>query len=102
MARPGMSDRAIAEYVGVSDRMVAKYRAERAGRDGRTIDTANIGKAKADSPEPPDPDDIPLDLPQGPLGAQAPAPPAGGYVTKVKATINQVNSGLAFRRFSKT
>ncbi len=48
-----MSDGQLAEYVGVSDRMIAKYRAEltpkvsesntREGRDGRTIDTTNIG-----------------------------------------------------------
>lgn len=54
-ARPRLSDAAIAEHVGVSDRMVARYRAgmtpkdsepgSRTGRDGRTINTANIGKA---------------------------------------------------------
>lgn len=53
-----LSDAAIALHVGVSDRMVAKYRAEstpkvsesapRTGRDGRTINTANIGKGKPD------------------------------------------------------
>ncbi|MBE3099911.1 MAG: ParB N-terminal domain-containing protein [Planctomycetes bacterium] len=72
-AKPRLSDGAIAEHVGVSDRMVAKYRAEltpkvsesagRTGRDGRTINTANIGRSaprKPAPPEPPDPDDIPL------------------------------------------
>jgi hypothetical protein len=51
-----MSDTSIAEYVGVSSNTVLKYRAEleltsqiaksttRQGRDGRTIDTSNIGK----------------------------------------------------------
>lgn len=53
-----MSDRAIAEHCGVSSNMVLKYRAElnttahgaqstaRKCRDGRTINTANIGKTK--------------------------------------------------------
>jgi len=84
-AKPRLSDGAIAEHVGVSDRMVAKYRAEmtpkvsesaeRTGRDGRTINTAGIGKSavpKPESPDPPDPDDIPLDMPQKPSGGQAP------------------------------
>jgi hypothetical protein len=57
-----MSDGAIAEHVGVSDRMVAKYRAEltpqfseskRIGRDGRTIRITGIGKAKPKAPPPP-------------------------------------------------
>jgi ParB-like chromosome segregation protein Spo0J len=51
-----MADRAIADLVGVSPTMVAKYRPKtestvqvgqskkRVGRDGRTIDTAKIGK----------------------------------------------------------
>ena len=51
-----MSDRKLAQYVCVDDKTVAKYRAElestaeipqsptRTGRDGRTINTANIGK----------------------------------------------------------
>src|SRR5262249_44761903 len=52
--RPDDSDRAIAEHVGVSNNMVSEYRARlssedsqpatRTGRDGRTIDTRNIGK----------------------------------------------------------
>jgi len=79
-AKPRLSDAAIADHVGVSDRMVAKYRAEmtpkvsesaeRVGRDGRRINTANIGKAKAvPAADPPlDPDDIPLDLPSKPKG----------------------------------
>lgn len=55
--RPKTSDRAIAEHCGVSDRMVNNVRAEatancsqssqRTGRDGRTINTANIGKGKS-------------------------------------------------------
>jgi hypothetical protein len=52
----GMSDGQIAEHVGVSQAMVSKHRRElcatqkdfesapRTGRDGRTINTANIGK----------------------------------------------------------
>lgn len=54
-----MSDRQIAEYVGVGHVMVSRYRKEleatvsleqsttRTGRDGRTIDTANIGRTAA-------------------------------------------------------
>ncbi len=53
-----VSDTGIAEHVGVNDKTVAKYRDElqatseipksdiREGRDGRTIDTSNIGKGK--------------------------------------------------------
>jgi transposase len=64
----GKSDGQIAKHVGVSDRTVAKYRAEltpklsestkRTGRDGRTTDTSNIGgrgkkrKAKAKPKKP--------------------------------------------------
>jgi len=83
-ARPKLSDRAIADHLGVSPSTVAKYRptvqigqsTERTGKDGRTINTANIGKtagAKAKPTAPPNPDDIPLDLPQKPGGGQAPA-----------------------------
>lgn len=52
----GLSDAVIASHVGVSDRTVAEYRkaatpkisesAVRTGRDGRTINVVNIGKAK--------------------------------------------------------
>lgn len=58
-----MSDRQIAEHVGVGNNMVSRYRNEleatvtiaqsptRTGRDGRTINTANIGKdTKKDRP----------------------------------------------------
>ena len=50
-----LSNGVIAEHVGVSDMMVAKYKPEptpkdlespRTGRDGRTINTAHIGKGK--------------------------------------------------------
>jgi len=63
-AKPQRSDSAIAEHVGVSHTMVAKYRQElpatctgcksevRTGRDGRTIHTANIGKAVRTQSEP--------------------------------------------------
>jgi ParB-like chromosome segregation protein Spo0J len=56
------SDRGIAELVGVSATMVAKYRKEakptakdgqstkRVGRDGRTINTAKIGRSKKAKP----------------------------------------------------
>jgi hypothetical protein len=83
-AKPRLSDGAIAEHVGVSDRMVAKYRAEmtpkvsesagRTGRDGRTTNTANIGKTVSDAlADPPDPDDIPMDVPSKASGGHAPA-----------------------------
>ncbi len=85
-AKPRLSDRAIADHVGVDHETVRKYRAaavstgevrqstERTGRDGRTINTANIGKAQAvPTADPPDPDDIPMDVPQKPGGGQAPA-----------------------------
>ena len=65
-----MSDRTIAEVVGVSDRMVNGVRAElistaklsqstrRKGKDGRIIDTANIGQTSmyAHLNEPPEPE----------------------------------------------
>ena len=53
-----MSDGKISKHVGVDDKTVAKYRAElqstseipkssrRTGRDGRTIDTSNIGRPR--------------------------------------------------------
>lgn len=67
-----MSDGQIAEHVGVSDRMVNKYRGEltpkdsesttRTGRDGRTTNTANIGKkAKAEQTPEPEPDESEAD-----------------------------------------
>lgn len=55
----GLSDRQIAEHVGVDHKTVARFRGElqatgeipqsdsRTGKDGRTIDTSNIGKAAA-------------------------------------------------------
>jgi hypothetical protein len=55
----GLSDAMIAEHVGVSDRMIAEHRKaitpngsesnRRTGRDGRTIDTAKIGRRKSES-----------------------------------------------------
>jgi len=72
------SDRQIAEHVGVSSNMVLKYREqlvstaqvaqspERTGRDGRTINTANIGKVKQEPvAAEPEPEELPL--PQQPL-----------------------------------
>jgi hypothetical protein len=59
-----LSDHQVAEYIGVSQPMVGKYRAElaatnkdyqspaRTGRDGRTTNTANIGKGKPRPPAP--------------------------------------------------
>jgi hypothetical protein len=114
-AKPRLSDSAIAEHVGVSHTMVAKYRLElratcngcksevRTGRDGRTINTANIGKAageKAEPPTPPDPDDIPLDLPDATKGA-APAPdaaPAANVVTDQEGHAVEGKVADAFRR----
>lgn len=79
--RPDLSDRAIAEYVGVSAPTVAKYRAEgdettgkvysqqlRTGSGGRTINTANMGakpdtEGGNDAPDPPGTDSEP-DLPK--------------------------------------
>jgi len=113
-AKPNLSDRAIADHVGVHFNTVAKHRVElggatitncdsRTGRDGRTISTINIGKTKADSPaEAPDPDDIPMDLLQGPADARAPAPagPAGGSEVLTDETGRPVEGAVAdaFRR----
>jgi hypothetical protein len=115
VARPSMSDRQIADHVGVHFDTVAKYRAElkaagtignsdsRTGRDGRTINTANIGKtagAKAKPTAPPDPDDIPLDIPGTPQGAC----PASGSAPAVEVVTDQVGHAVegkvaeAFRR----
>jgi hypothetical protein len=114
-AKPRLSDGAIAEHVGVSDRMVAKYRAEitpktsesveRTGRDGRTINTASIGKTPGATPAPaadppPDPDDIPLDLP----GAPADTVPASQGPPTAEVVTDQVGHAVegkvadAFRR----
>lgn len=68
----GLSDGQIASHVGVSDQMVRNYRrrteatpkvlksAKRKGRDGRTINVANIGKTVAapQSPPPPPPAEL--------------------------------------------
>ena len=115
VARPRMSDRQVADHVGVHFDTVAKYRAElkavgtignsdsRTGRDGRTINTANIGKvagAKADPPAPPDPDDIPLDLsntPKSAAPASGDAPPAD-VVTDQEGRPVEGKVADAFRR----
>ena len=116
--RPHLSDRAIAEHVGVSHEMVRKHRlstvdshstvqvgqsTERTGRDGRTINTANIGKAagaKAESPEPPNPDDIPLDLSGAPKDAAPPSSdaPAAEVVTDQVGHAVEGKVADAFRR----
>ncbi len=110
-ARPKLSDRAIADHLGVSPSTVAKYRptvqigqsTERTGKDGRTTETANIGKApgtKAAPAAPPDPDDIPLDMPGAPQGTA----PASGAAPAVEAVTDRVGHAVegkvaeAFRR----
>jgi hypothetical protein len=76
-ARPDLSDRAIAEHVGVHHDTVAAHRATigisdsqpaRTGKDGRTINTAKIGKSPTETGVKPTPaaaevDDIPFDDP---------------------------------------
>jgi hypothetical protein len=115
VARPRLSDRQIADHVGVHFDTVAKYRAElkasgtignsdsRTGRDGRTINTANIGKAageKAKPPTPPDPDAVPLDLPDATKdAASAPdAAPAANVVTDQEGHVVEGKVADAFRR----
>lgn len=70
----GLSDGQIAAHVGVSDQMVRNYRrrtevtpkvlksAKRKGRDGRTINVANIGRpvAAPQIPPPPPPEELPV------------------------------------------
>jgi len=87
-----MSDRQIAEHVGVSDRMVNKYRSdlastaklsqseERTGRDGRTINTANIGKANREVKRSNTTSRRQLELQPHPTNRSGsfPAPPPGG------------------------
>ena len=115
--RPHLSDRAIAEHVGVSHEMVRKHRlstvdshstvqvgqsTERTGRDGRTINTANIGKTQpAPAAGPPlDPDDIPLDLPGATTNtaATANAAPAAEVVTDRVGRPIEGKAADAFRR----
>lgn len=60
---PGMSDNLLAKHLGVSDKTVTKYRTEmqsaseipklttRTGADGKTYETANIGKRPSDVAE---------------------------------------------------
>lgn len=71
----GLSDNLIAQHCGVSQPFIGKVRAEatyngyksdgsrtpRTGADGRTINTANIGKSQ---PEQPEPTDEPVSQPQ--------------------------------------
>ena len=109
--KPNLSDRQIADHVGVSHEMVRKHRptvngcqsAVRTGRDGRTINTANIGKAagaKAKPTSPPDPDDIPLDMPKAPQSTV----PASGAAPAAEAVTDRVGHAVegkvaeAFRR----
>ena len=114
-AKPRLSDRAIADHVGVDHETVRKYRAvaastgeirqsaERTGKDGRTINTANIGKAAGATAEPsapPDPDDIPLDMPGTPQGTAV----ASGAASSAEAVTDRVGHAVegkvadAFRR----
>jgi hypothetical protein len=96
-SKPDLSDRAIAEHVGVSPTMVASHRAtanscsqpDRTGRDGRTIDTANIGKSVD---PPPDPDAIPMGDDEQPDGHPAAAPVAPA--AKVHPACDQVGQVL--------
>ena len=111
-AKPQLSDAAIADHVGVSDRMVAKYRAEttpkvsesaeRVGRDGRRINTANIGKAKAvPAAGPPlDPDDIPLDLPSKTKGGD-PAPSDAPAAEAITDRLGHPIEGKVAEAFSR-
>jgi len=81
-----VSDRAIAKHVGVDHETVAKYRAElestggipqstiRTGADGRTIDTANIGKS-AQPAEPEAADEPPFDIDPTPAADTTPEEP---------------------------
>jgi len=112
-ARPRLSDRAIADHVGVHFNTVAKHRAEiqgvtitncdsRTGKDGRTINTANIGKAartKIEAP-PPDPDDVPLDIPEGSKDAapRSETAPAADVVTDQEGHVVEGKVAEAFRR----
>jgi hypothetical protein len=113
--RPGKSNREIAEHVGVVEGTVRKYRDAleataqlaqspmRAGRDGRTINTANIGKtagAGAESPAVPNPDDIPLDLPGAPADTMpaSQGPPTAEVVTDQVGHAVEGKVADAFRR----
>ena len=109
--KPSLSDRQIADHVGVSHEMVRKHRPTvngcqsdlRTGKDGRTINTANIGKtagAKAKPTAPPNPDDIPLDIsgtPQGAAPASGAAPAAGAVTDRVGRPVDG-KVAEAFRR----
>ena len=108
-ARPKLSDRAIADHLGVSPSTVAKYRptvqigqsTERTGKDGRTINTANIGKAagaKSEPAAPPDPDDIPLDMPGTPQGTAVASDAAPEAVTDRVGHAVEGKVAEAFRR----
>jgi hypothetical protein len=76
--RPDLSNRQIADHVGVCEAMVRKYRAETGahgahltthiGRDGKQYPSTPV---REPSGAPPDPDDIPLDLPARPETAAA-------------------------------
>ena len=114
--RPDLSDRAIADHVGVSDRMVNKYRSQeqptaklsqsttRTGRDGRKTNTANIGKRPRpktyfddDPPPPTDVGDVPVDLDEGGAESEAGAEP----VTDQVGQVVEGKVAEAFRRRSE-
>lgn len=75
----GMSDREIAEHCGVSHQTVSNYRIAlskfdsqstnpiRTGRDGRTINTANIGKSNGKKPTPPSAQQVEAETDDKPL-----------------------------------
>jgi len=110
-----LSHGVIARHAGVSSQYVSKVKATinqvdsrdaprlRTGRDGRTINTANIAKAahqRTKSPARVNPDDIPLDLPAKPKDAA----PASGGAPAVQAVTDKVGHAVegavadAFRR----
>jgi len=123
---PEKSDSSIADHCGVSDKTVAKYRAEmeatseipksshRVGKDGRKTEVANIGPETreregskssapaAESPVPPDPDDIPLDLPARPetvaAGTHGPPSTAQGVTDELGHPVEGAVAE-AFRRW---
>jgi len=121
---PEKSDSAIANHCGVSDKTVAKYRAEmeatseipkssrRVGKDGRKTEVANIGPETreregskssapaARSPEPPDPDDIPLDLPSKPKGGD-PAPSDAPAAEAITDRLGHPIEGKVAEAFSR-
>jgi len=115
----GLSNRLMAEHCGVSEGFIRKLRCSatahcaqsisvRTGRDGRTIDTSNIGKTKTyhdDGPVEPSSgkatnsgdaglDDIPLDVPTRPASSGSSASSASS-VSSVTDQVGNVVTGLS-------